>query len=87
MANKSKFEVAIDSIKNELSHENYNKGYVSGLIFMVTEHITGLIYASRKFRCTSFGDACHAEAIRLAESLIEVLKGHPDYEYLKEKYG
>ena len=87
MSKKSKYEKAINSIRLQLSYDNYNKGYVSGLIFMVTEHITGLIYASRKFRCTSFGDACHAEAIRLAESLIEVLKGHPDYEYLKEKYG
>ena len=87
MSKQSKYEKAINSIRLQLSYDNYNKGYVSGLIFMVTEHITGLIYASRKFRCTSFGDACHAEAIRLTESLIEVLKGHPDYKYIEETYG
>ena len=75
----SKWDKAIRSIEIELELECYNKGHVAGLVGMVSERIVGLCYASNKFRCTSFGDACLAESGRLSEKLVKTLVVHDDY--------
>ena len=87
MSKKNTYEVAIDKIEKELMHLEYNKGYVSGLISIVTEHVAGLCYTAHKFKCTSIGDYSDAEAKRISAMLMSVLMKHPDYIVLKGLYG
>ena len=79
-----KYEKAIRSIEIQLEDTDYNTGYVSGLVAMVSEHIAGLVSMAEKFRCTTLGEASSSEATRLAVKLVSTLSKHKDFEGLKQ---